>query len=64
MNLSMQQMTIQGLEMQRTTLGAVQAIGQIATDTAKAMNPEATPAPVAVDPERMRFPAPRCGPGR
>ena len=55
MNLSMLQMTIQGLEMQRTTLGAVQAMGQLATDTAKAMNPEATPAPVAVDPELNAF---------
>lgn len=55
MNLSMLQMTIQGLEMQRTTLGAVQAMGQIASDTAKAMNPEAAGAPVAVDPEKNAF---------
>ena len=55
MNLSMLQMTIQGLEMQRTTLGAVQAMGQLATDTARAMNPEAAPAPVAVDPEKNAF---------
>ena len=53
MNLSMLQMTIQGLEMQRTTLGAVQAMGQLATDTARAMNPEAAPA--AVDPEKNAF---------
>ena len=32
MNLSMLQMTIQGLEMQRTTLGAVNAMRQMATD--------------------------------
>jgi hypothetical protein len=32
MNLSMLQMTIQGLEMQRTTLGAVDAMRQMATD--------------------------------
>jgi hypothetical protein len=48
-------MTIQGLEMQRTTLGAVHAMGQLATDTARAMNPEAAPAPVAVDPEKNAF---------
>ena len=53
MNLSMLQMTIQGLEMQRTTLGAVQAMGQLATDTARAMNPEVAPA--AVDPEKNAF---------
>ena len=53
MNLSMLQMTIQGLEMQRTTLGAVQAMGQLATDTARAMNPEVAPA--AVDPEKKAF---------
>lgn len=55
MNLSMLQMTIQGLEMQRTTLGAVQAMGQIASDTAKAMNPEGAGTPVAVDPEKNAF---------
>ena len=55
MNLSMLQMTIQGLEMQRTTLGAVQAMGQLASNTAKAMNPEAAEAPAAVDPEKSTF---------
>jgi outer membrane receptor for Fe3+-dicitrate len=50
MNLSMLQMTIQGLEMQRTTLGAVQAMSQMASDAAKSMKPEATAEPVAVDP--------------
>jgi hypothetical protein len=55
MNLSMLQMTIQGLEMQRTTLGAVQAMSRIASDTAKSMNPEAAPLPVAVDPEKNAF---------
>ena len=49
MNLSMLQMTIQGLEMQRTTLGAVQAMGQMASDAAKSMKPEAAAEPVAVD---------------
>ena len=64
MNLSMLQMTIQGLEMQRTTLGAVQAMGRIASDTAKSMTPDAAEAPVApqvdflrgaVDPEKNAF---------
>ena len=41
MNLSMLQMTIQGLEMQRTTLTAVKAMGQMASDSARAMAPEA-----------------------
>jgi hypothetical protein len=38
MNLSMLQMTIQGLEMQRSTLGAVQAMGQMAKDSARTMS--------------------------
>ncbi|MBP5986157.1 MAG: hypothetical protein KA538_03125 [Azonexus sp.] len=51
MNLSMLQMTIQGLEMQRTTVGAVQAMGQMAKDAAKSMTPEAAPeAPPVADP--------------
>jgi hypothetical protein len=37
MNLSMLQMTIQGLEMQRTTVSAVQAMGKMASDAAKSM---------------------------
>ena len=47
MNLSMLQMTIQGLEMQRTTVGAVKAMGQMASDAAKSMSPppEEAPAP-------------------
>lgn len=44
MNLSMLQMTIQGLEMQRTTLGAVQAMGQMAKDSARAMSTAEAPA--------------------
>lgn len=50
MNLSMLQMTIQGLEMQRTTVSTVQAMGQMASNAAKSMSPEATeaaPAPAA-----------------
>ncbi len=49
MNLSMLQMTIQGLEMQRTTLSAVQTMGQMASDAAKSMKPEAAAEPTAVD---------------
>ena len=41
MNLSMLQMTIQGLEMQRTTVSAVQTMGKMAYDAAKSMTPEA-----------------------
>lgn len=55
MNLSMLQMTIQGLEMQRTTVGAVQAMGKMASDAAHSMSPDAaTPAP-AVNPENTAF---------
>jgi hypothetical protein len=45
MNLSMLQMTIQGLEMQRSTVGAVQAMGQMAKESVKAMSSEAEAAP-------------------
>ena len=50
MNLSMLQMTIQGLEMQRTTVSTVQTMGQMAKDAAKSMTPEAAEEPAAVDP--------------
>lgn len=53
MNLSMLQMTIQGLEMQRTTVSAVQAMGQMASDAAKKMG-EAQPAEAA-DPAKAAF---------
>lgn len=43
MNLSMLQMTIQGLEMQRSTVGAVQAMGQMAADAAKRASDPASP---------------------
>ena len=63
MNLSMLQMTIQGLEMQRTTLDAVQAMGKMASDAARSMpsgaTPEAAPATdaaaPAVDAEKGAF---------
>ena len=42
MNLSMLQMTIQGLEMQRTTVSTVQAMGQMASQAAQSMQGEAT----------------------
>jgi hypothetical protein len=53
MNLSMLQMTIQGLEMQRSTVSAVKTMGQMASDAAKSMTPEAVPEapPVAVNAE-------------
>ena len=52
MNLSMLQMTIQGLEMQRSTVSAVQTMGQMASDAAKSMKPDAPePPPVAATPE-------------
>ncbi len=38
MNLSMLQMTIQGLEMQRSTVSAVQTMGQMAADAARQGN--------------------------
>ena len=44
MNLSMLQMTIQGLEMQHTTLSAVQRMGQMVKDGIKPAEPEAAPA--------------------
>ena len=40
MNLSMLQMTIQSLEMQRSTLSAVRAMGQMAAENANAGTPE------------------------
>src|SRR5574343_946229 len=41
MNLSMLQMTIQGLEMQRSTVSAVQTMSKMASDAAKSMAPGA-----------------------
>ncbi len=52
MNLSMLQMTIQGLEMQRTTVSTVQAMSQMASQTAQSMNPEAA---AAAAPEAPSF---------
>lgn len=53
MNLSMLQMTIQGLEMQRTTVSTVQAMGQMASDAARKINEapaEAAPPPAEAAP--------------
>lgn len=49
MNLSMLQMTIQGLEMQRTTVSTVQAMGQMASDAARKMNEEPAPEAAPVE---------------
>jgi hypothetical protein len=49
MNLSMLQMTIQGLEMQRTTVSTVQAMGQMASDAARKMNEEPAPEPAPAE---------------
>ena len=53
MNLSMLQMTIQGLEMQRSTVSAVKTMSQMASDAAKSITPEAVPTapPLAVNAE-------------
>ena len=54
MNLSMLQLTIQGLEMQRTTLSTVQTMGRMAVDAARSGIAE-TEANPAVDPEKSAF---------
>jgi hypothetical protein len=55
MNLSMLQMTIQGLEMQRTTVSTVQAMGQMASKAAQSITPEAPAAAPAPDAETTAF---------
>lgn len=55
MNLSMLQMTIQGLEMQRTTVSTVQAMGKMATNAAKSMAPEAAPETAPEEPATTAF---------
>lgn len=58
MNLSMLQMTIQNLEMQRTTVSAVQTMSQMASDAAHSMQQAATgetPADPAVDASGKAF---------
>jgi len=55
MNLSMLQMTIQGLEMQRTTVSAVQTMGKMASESVKSMSAGAPEEPAAVDAEKAAF---------
>lgn len=55
MNLSMLQMTIQSLEMQRTTVSTVQAMGQMASEAAKSMAAGAPEEAPAVDPAQAGF---------
>lgn len=55
MNLSMLQMTIQSLEMQRTTVSTVQAMGQMASEAAKSMAAGAQEEAPAVDPAQGGF---------
>ena len=55
MNLSMLQMTIQGLEMQRTTVSAVKTMGKMASDTAKSMSASQEEPAAAVDAEKAAF---------
>ncbi|MDD2883739.1 MAG: hypothetical protein PHT48_01700 [Dechloromonas sp.] len=51
MNLSMLQMTIQGLEMQRSTVSAVQTMGQMASDAARQGSEAAPGAAAAASPD-------------
>ena len=55
MNLSMLQMTIQSLEMQRTTVSTVQTMSQMASDAAKSMAAGTPPEAPAVDPAQGGF---------
>lgn len=55
MNLSMLQMTIQSLEMQRTTVSTVQAMGQMASEAAKSMSTGVQEEAPAVDPAQGGF---------
>jgi hypothetical protein len=55
MNLSMLQMTIQGLEMQRTTVSTVQTMSKLAVDAAKSINPAAAEETEPADPAQSAF---------
>jgi len=55
MNLSMLQMTIQGLEMQRTTVSTVQTMSKLAVDAAKSINPAAAEETAPADPAQSSF---------
>ncbi len=74
MNLSMLQMTIQGLEMQRTTVSAVQTMGKMAVrcsqvDDTRGRRPgklrrSRTSSRASPTPPRAPCPTPPCGRGR
>ena len=55
MNLSMLQMTIQGLEMQRTTVSTVQTMSKMAVDAAKSISPAATEEAAPTAPAQSAF---------
>ncbi|WP_371323606.1 PhaM family polyhydroxyalkanoate granule multifunctional regulatory protein [Dechloromonas sp. ZY10] len=55
MNLSMLQMTIQSLEMQRTTVSTVQAMGRMAADAARSASEPADSGDATVDPQKSAF---------
>lgn len=55
MNLSMLQMTIQGLEMQRTTVSTVQAMGRMAADAARSAGEPAASSETTVDAQQSAF---------
>ena len=55
MNLSMLQMTIQGLEMQRSTVSTVQTMSKMAAEVAKSVSPEAAPEPTAEEQAQTAF---------
>ena len=55
MNLSMLQMTIQGLEMQRTTVSTVQTMSKMAVDAAKSISPVAAEEAAPAAPAQSAF---------
>lgn len=55
MNLSMLQMTIQSLEMQRTTVSTVQAMGRMASDAARSATEERNTDETTVDAQKSAF---------
>ena len=57
MNMSMLQMTIQGLEMQRSTVSTVQTMGQMASDAARKMGNSVPPEAAAPEAAAGNFEA-------
>lgn len=55
MNLSMLQMTIQSLEMQKTTVSAVQAMGKMAAEATRTGSEAASASSDTVDPQKRAF---------